>query len=254
LSYFYRLTNEAIALFWRAAPDYEAHLTLEGCLILSGEPIADGNIAAIWGGPAPEERLREFGERIVERELPCLMYMCPEESLRLAPVARSYGFSNVGVMPLMVLAPDADLSIQGEYSTEIVASVAGRDEWVTLYARAFGIPIDVVNHGWSTPIIEGPGLTIFLARRNGEATSTVTTIRAGATVGVYALGTPPVHRRRGAASAVLAHAINHHRRGGARLFYVHATEIGQPLYRKLGFETIVELSIWVRGHSTQMPG
>jgi GNAT superfamily N-acetyltransferase len=182
------------------------------------------------------------------------MYMCPEELQQLASAARTYGFRNVGIMPLMVFAPDADLTTRSEYSAEILATEAGWAEWAALYARAFGIPIDVVSHGWGSPVLDGPGLSIFLVRSNGEAISTVTTIRAGATVGIYALGTPPVHRRQGAATAMLAHAINHHRHSGARFFYAHATEPGQPLYRKLGFETIVELPIWVRGHSTQMPG
>jgi hypothetical protein len=33
-----------------------------------------------------------------------------------------------------------------------------------------------------------------------------------------------------------------------------ATESGQPLYQKVAFRTIAELAVWVRGHSTQVPG
>jgi GNAT superfamily N-acetyltransferase len=68
------------------------------------------------------------------------------------------------------------------------------------------------------------------------------------------MGTPAEHQRKGAGSAVLAHAINYHRLRGGRVFYLIATDQGQPLYRKLGFQTLVELPVWVRGHSTQAPG
>ncbi len=130
-SYLCRLTDEAIAIFFRAAPGFESHVTAEGCLVLTGEPSADANAMTIWGGPAPEERLREFGARLEQRQLPCLMFTTTEQSESLAPVVRSYGFSYVGMVPLMALEPEGDVSARDDYTTEIVTTATAHAEWVS---------------------------------------------------------------------------------------------------------------------------
>lgn len=250
----FRLAGEAVALFFRGAPDYEAHLTPEGFLVLSGEPVADLNMAMICGGVAPAERLGEFGSRIQQRSLPCVVFMTVPLSEQLAATAREYGLEHVGGVPLMAFEPTGDLPMRGDYQVEPVATEPGRREAMDLAARSFELPPDAVNRAFGPPLLDAPGLSLFVARKNGEAISTVSTTRAGATVGIWTMGTPPEHQRQGAGYATLAAAIHHHRVRGAKLFYLIATEAGQPLYQKVGFQTIAELAVWVRGHSMQVPG
>lgn len=42
-------------------------------------------------------------------------------------------------------------------------------------------------------------------------------------------------------------------RGGAEEVYLIATAAGKPLYDKLGFKTVEELSIWLIGESSEGP-
>jgi GNAT superfamily N-acetyltransferase len=51
----------------------------------------------------------------------------------------------------------------------------------------------------------------------------------------------PDYRRRGLAQALMAECLDEARRRGIRVVALHATQKGQPVYRKLGFTTSNEM-------------
>ena len=83
--------------------------------------------------------------------------------------------------------------------------------------------------------------------------SAVCTSGARATVGIWTMSTPPDKQRQGAGRAVLLDAMHDQVKRGAETFYLIATAAGKPLYDKLGFATVDELSIWLVGESSQFP-
>jgi GNAT superfamily N-acetyltransferase len=249
----YRLTMQAFAIGWSGAPKYEAHLTAEGFLVLSGEPYADANSVMIVGGAA-EERLAEFGARLARLELPCIGFFAPDVVDRISPVARDFGFAPVGKVPLMVLESTHRPS-PGKYPAALVATDAQINDALTIVARALvNWPDEVAVRVFRGSYIDAAGVAMFVVRDGADAISTVTTLRQGATVGIFSMATLAEHQRQGAGYACLAHAVSHHQATGAHRFYLYATEAGLPLYRRLGFQTIVEVPVWVRGHSSQVPG
>ena len=84
--------------------------------------------------------------------------------------------------------------------------------------------------------------------------SGVCTSTAGSMCGVWTMSTPPEKQRHGAGRAVLLAAMQEELNRGVDTFYLIATAAGKPLYDKLGFETVEELSIWLAGESSQFPG
>ena len=54
------------------------------------------------------------------------------------------------------------------------------------------------------------------------------------------------HRRKGAAIATVTHVLNHHRQFGATAFLLYATQMGRPVYEKIGFKGMEEPSVWRR--------
>jgi GNAT superfamily N-acetyltransferase len=99
-----------------------------------------------------------------------------------------------------------------------------------------------------------PGVEYFLAWAGDDPVSTVTTLADGPTVGIWTMATAPARQRQGAGRTLLSHALAHHRARGAELFYLLATEAGQPLYERVGFHTLAEPAVWVSGHSVQVMG
>jgi GNAT superfamily N-acetyltransferase len=250
----WRLVGDGLALCMRGARNYAARLTPDAALALSGEAVADLNYAVIGSGPAPEARLREFSHAITTDRLPIVLILAPEVTQPLASLAQDMGFRHVGSMPLMIheapLAPAAEATYQ-------VARVADADtlrEANAVAARAFALPEDAAQRAFGPPLLAAPGVELFLARQGSTPVSSVQTTRFGASVGIWTMATLPQHQRKGAGRALLQQVMQHHRDGGATLFYLCATQAGYPLYERLGFHTVSQCAVWVAGQSTQVPG
>jgi len=218
--------GEGLALCYRAAPGYEARLTPQASLILSGESVADLNYAVIDRGPHAEERLREFEQLIQARNLSIFVFLTDAVSTPLAPLAQSLGLQRVGEMPLMTYTPTNMPSPSGDYHCERVESEPALQEANRVAASAFGLPEDAVQRAWGSIMLDGPGVDIFLARQHDQAISSVQTTRMGATVGIWAMGTAAGHQQKGAGQALLNHAIGYRAKGAARLFFLCATAAG----------------------------
>jgi len=54
-------------------------------------------------------------------------------------------------------------------------------------------------------------------------------------------GVEPAHRRRGLARRIMTAILEHLRAEGVRVFALHATEVGRPLYESLGFAASNEM-------------
>jgi ribosomal protein S18 acetylase RimI-like enzyme len=67
------------------------------------------------------------------------------------------------------------------------------------------------------------------------------------------MATPPNNQRRGAGRAVIENAMHYYHTKGVKRFTLTATEVGFPLYQKLGFEVVSEPFNFILGSSTQFP-
>ena len=252
-SHLWRLASEAIAILYRAAPGYEARLTQQASLILSGEPVADLNVAIIDRGPESEDCLRQFAHVIKKRNLPIMALLTAEVSDQLAPIAQDLDLRHAGQIPLMTHHPfDTPPAERTNYQIERVEGVKDLREVGGILASAFELPLESCNRVLWEALLEGPGMDVFLARENGHAVSALQSTRAGDIVGIWAMGTRSERQRKGVGRALLDYVIAYHYAHGAKLFYLWATEAGKPLYERIGFQTITQAAVWVAGHSTQV--
>lgn len=56
----------------------------------------------------------------------------------------------------------------------------------------------------------------------------------------------PEHRRQGLGSIITAAPLAEARRRGYRVAVLHATEMGYPVYQRLGFEDGCAVALWLR--------
>jgi len=193
----WRLVGDGLALCLRGASGYAARLTPDAALVLSGEAVADLNYALIGPGNEPEARLRDFSEAVRSHQLPIVVLLAAGVAQQLAPNAHDAGFRHVGSMPLMThdrpLAPAAS----GAYTVERVTDAGMLREANSVAARAFGLPEDATQRAFGPPLLASPGAEVFLARQGSTPVSSVQTTRFGPTVGIWTMGTPPEHQRKG---------------------------------------------------------
>lgn len=89
-----------------------------------------------------------------------------------------------------------------------------------------------------------PWITFFAALRRGEVVATAILFRDGALAGIHCVSTREDCRKRGIGRAVTAAALAEGRRQGARRGVLQASALGEPVYRKMGFEEKCRMAIY----------
>jgi hypothetical protein len=232
--------------------DVEVRLEARALIGFSGGPTADFNLALIDACSDDEALFVEYVQLAYRRRLPCLFMLSGACAGRLEGPAKGLGLTQVGTAPLMALVDGPALPVQTTFAVDRVTDKAGMSVEADLVASAFALDREWVGRTFSSEtLLESQTLSFFLAYKEGEPFSGVTTTTSGTTVGIWSMATPANRQRMGAGRAALGGAIEHHRRLGATTFYLIATPAGKPLYDSLGFTTVEEAHLWVAGHSDQ---
>jgi len=247
----FRLMARASVLQMGHMPGFELHMTRNCVLGLTGEPLADFNSLSIGPNPDAEAFLNRSIARGRVRGVPLVAVFSPHVADTLAPTAARLGLTAAGTVPLMVLRAETPVRAS---PVEVVRALGPKLVGVAgdLAAAAFDAPRDAVARCIDAGITETAGVEAYIAWDGHEPRSVVSVTCAGNTAGIFGMGTPPEHQRKGIGRALLTQVIEHHRGRGINRFYLVATDAGRPLYAGLGFETIADLSAWVLGRSTQV--
>jgi GNAT superfamily N-acetyltransferase len=131
---------------------------------------------------------------------------------------------------------------------------AARDEadlldWLDAFDRSFGGAPSGRDHQWFTPFVhltlgEGP-CRLFVGRVDNRPVACSLAFVGGGAVGLYGVGTVPAFRGRGYGSAATLAGIDWGHEQGMDMAILHASELGEPVYRRLGFESVCEVSQWL---------
>ena len=87
---------------------------------------------------------------------------------------------------------------------------------------------------------------LYQARIGGEPACVLGTIDHDADVGFYFVATHPDHRGRGLASRLMAAALADARERGMRTSTLQASAMGEPVYRRLGYQPYFRLELYER--------
>ena len=152
--------------------------------------------------------------------------------------------------PGMVAFPIDHLATMGRHLPEFqirrVADSAGVDEHRDVVTAGFGTPPSVAVETTGLELLGTPEPTIYVGYAAGLPVTAGLGWRSGRTIGVYAISTVPTARRRGYGEAMTARVVADGIAAGCDVAVLQASEIGRPIYERLGFRVDVRYNVHVR--------
>jgi predicted GNAT family acetyltransferase len=148
-------------------------------------------------------------------------------------------------VPGMIATPATFVDASGVDVHVALVSEDDFEETNAVAAGAFGL--DVIFMAWFNRLLVGlPGVSWYTARSGGQVVSTAVAATVGDATGIFNVATPVEQRGRGYGAAVTAHAVRDAFDAGSRLAVLQSSASGHGVYRRLGFEDVVDYRLLTR--------
>ena len=152
-----------------------------------------------------------------------------------------------GVMPGMALAPIPSDAVATDVPLDIrvIDDETGLGDHVAAVARGFDIPIAMMRDFAGRELWLHPGCTVYVGTHGGEPVTSGFAVRTGSTMGMYWIATIPEARGRGFGDAMTRRIVADAAAAGCDVAVLQASDMGRPIYTRIGFRTVIEYDIYV---------
>lgn len=168
----------------------------------------------------------------------------------IAEAARGAGLNPVFEMPEMVLEGRVEEHpLPPGVELRRVESAADADLFWQIATSAYadnGFPPEIFSYYEDHSGLVADNAATFLAELDGKPVGIAMTIVSHGVAGVYWVGTLAEARGRGIGEAVTAAAIDAGLDLGGEIVSLQASLMGEPVYRRMGFETIYRYRLLMR--------
>ena len=146
-------------------------------------------------------------------------------------------------MPGMALFPlpaERSTALPPGHEIRAVTDTMGLRDHAETAAAGFGMPVEWLESVMTEEALGDPRATIYVGYTDGVPVTTGFGYRTERTIGVYNIATIESARRRGYGAAMTWRIIDDGRAGGCDVAILQASDMGFPVYEKMGFRTVVE--------------
>ncbi len=171
---------------------------------------------------------------------------------RFIPTVTQAGLAPAGEetpMPGMVAFPIDRDAIAEHASPELeirrVTDAAGIDAHRQAMTAGFGSDPAVALGTACPDLLDRPECVVYVGYADGDPVVSGLGWRTGRTVGVYSIATIESARRRGYGAAMTARVVAGGVVAGCDVAALQASEMGRPIYERLGFRTVVRYAAYV---------
>jgi len=150
-------------------------------------------------------------------------------------------------VPGMALAPIRDgRTADDPVRVERVRDDAGLDDHIGVIVEAFAMPRAAAERIVNRRTLDALDSELYVGYDDGHPVATVGLFVSGRTAGVMNVACLASHRRRGIGEAMTWHAVSRGAALGATLAALQASEMGRPVYERMGFELVSPYRTFVR--------
>ena len=205
---------------------------------LGGVPLAFANGCLVLEPAQPADLRRAVGW-LNKAGVPYRVRIDEARAQRAVDECVALGLERSDNMPGMVLKPLPVTPQPRDGVTTELVDQATYPEFVGLLV-ATGFPAAWAEAAFPPSLVKDRNMAMFIGRLDGRPAATSLAVRTGEVAGVYSVGTIEDARRRGLGSAVTWACVDAARQWGSDAVVLQASEMGFPIYRAMGFETVVE--------------
>ena len=190
--------------------------------------------------------------RARERDEPYVVRLREGIDDRFVPTLAQAGLVPAGqrvLMPGMVAFPIDHGVIASHASPELeihrVTDEAGIDTHRRAVTAGFGSDPAVALGTACPDLLDRPECVVYVGYADGDPVVSGLGWRTGRTIGVYSIATIESARRRGYGAAMTARVVADGVVAGCDVAALQASEMGRPIYERLGFRTVVRYAAHV---------
>jgi hypothetical protein len=161
--------------------------------------------------------------------------------LGLAPLSERPWMPGMALHPIPESAfPQRASAHEPGHEIRQVADDAGIEDHIVTAAAGSEMPEEVVRRVVGPALARHPTAALYVGYTDGEPVSTGLGFRTGRTVGVYNIATLAPFRKRGYGAAMTARIAADGVAAGCDVAILQASEMGYPIYERMGYRTVVE--------------
>ncbi|MBT8486897.1 MAG: GNAT family N-acetyltransferase [Phycisphaerae bacterium] len=215
---------------------------------ITGEPHPLGNLAVFNRAASPSDVIRD-AEPLREAGVPTAIAFLDAGTPEQIAAASSLGFAAAESMPLMSVTPDrlAATKLPDGYTCREVMP-AEADAWARAVSDGYGLPRAIGRlFGVDRAAARAPGAAhYYAAEHEGRMVATSLVFLHDGLAGIYGVATLPEHRGRGLGGHLTAEPLRAAWRRGYTTGLLQASEMGAPVYTRLGFHTHGHMALLAR--------
>jgi ribosomal protein S18 acetylase RimI-like enzyme len=211
-------------------------------LVASGVPIAMFNQAFVLRPLDDPHALMGDAMRFFdEKQLPFVVRIPAGLDLAAERACDDLGMPYSDAVPGMVLTDLTRTYRTAEgLDIQVVRDAATLRDHLLIDAECFGLPLDIGERMFTPKLIDATDTTAYVGYVDGLPVATSGVVITGRTTGVYNIATRASHRGRGIGEAMTARAIARGVELGATFASLQASEMGKPVYERMGFRVVRE--------------
>ncbi len=131
------------------------------------------------------------------------------------------------------------------FDLQRIADDAGMDRHIRIASAVLEIPDAPLRRFIGPDLWRRPGCAAYLGLTDGEPVTSGLGIRTGRTIGVYTIATVEPARGRGFGEAMTRRILADGAQAGCDVGTLQASEMGKPIYERIGFRTVVERFVYL---------